>query len=581
VIGEVIRFLHFDFRQHYFDMPETPVMFLAAAAWSLVYGVAWIFGIAPHGSGIEDFTYRHLPLLFEMVRAWTFVAGLVAIVLVYLLASKLTNRAGACVAALLFAMCPIYAWTESTIRPEPGAVCLFIGAIFCMLRALERGAASGWNIEARWIFASGALAGLAGAMRFHSITASLPLLLMIAVSSSWPAPKYPEGWSTFPTRITAFAFAAALAAMGAIKAGLPLKTSAGKAMIEWWPKAFDAMFTMCFGAAMLIAAIWALGRIRATAWIAERAFHPRVFLTIGATIAGVLAGTPTVLWRPRGFFDSIQMYTTAYVDVDRMSWPVARHLAWIFSFYLKAMADDKLSLTLIGAGAALILIRRDRRMLPFLITAALFFISRPLNTAPWPHQMILWLPLTAIVAGYGVAAVYDAWKAYAIRDLAVAALLLAMLATMHRGPALTAAEVQADERRMASIAQATDWIHRNTEPGAAVAVSFYCFNSDVFLEWMRIVQTAVPAWTADGRRYVIWWGKHSQIKDLRGYACATPADVDNIKRKTDLLTPGEGSDPFSDPGFKRVQAFGRDASEVDVFRFDFSGEGALANERSR
>jgi len=36
VIGEIIRFLHLDFRQHYFDMPETPVMFLAAAAWALL-----------------------------------------------------------------------------------------------------------------------------------------------------------------------------------------------------------------------------------------------------------------------------------------------------------------------------------------------------------------------------------------------------------------------------------------------------------------------------------------------------------------------------------------------------------------
>ncbi len=97
------------------------------------------------------------------------------------------------------------------------------------------------------------------------------------------------------------------------------------------------------------------------------------------------------------------MYTTSYVDVERMTRPLARRMAWLFGFYMRGIAADWLSLSLIAAGAILIVIRRDRRLMPFLIGVFLFFVSRPLNTAPFPHQMVPWMPLFAVVAGYGPA----------------------------------------------------------------------------------------------------------------------------------------------------------------------------------
>jgi hypothetical protein len=112
-------------------------------------------------------------------------------------------------------------------------------------------------------------------------------------------------------------------------------------------------------------------------------------------------------------------------------------------------------------------------------------------------------------------------------------------------------------------------MHKNAEPDSTIAISYYCFNSDVFFSWMRFLDVPLTP-SADGRRYLIWWGEHSALKGQRGYACATPRDVDVIKRKLDLRTPGEGSDPFRDAGFERVAVFGAEANEVDVFRFQFS-----------
>jgi hypothetical protein len=544
VIGEIIRFLHLDFRQHYFDMPDTPLMFASAAVWGAIYA------IAGHGAGIDAFTLQHLQALFGMVRAASFLTGLLAIVLVFLLASKLTNLAGGCVAAMVLAMCPSYAWTESTIRPEPPVVCLFILAIF----ALQR----------RWIFASGLLAGLAAALRFHSITATLPVLTMMLL---WE-PAAPSAGSHYARRIWAAAFGIAVAGTIGIGTGILPGTGAGKMLVSWWPKAFDAFFVLCAMAAALIFVSWAFQFSSRTKWLSERILHPRVLVLLGGAVLGVLAGTPTILWRPQNFFASIQMYTTTYTDVERMAWPVARHVAWLFGFYMKAVAADWLTLPLIAAGVVLIVIRRDRRLLPFLIGALLFFVSRPLDIAPWPHQMLPWLPLFAIVAGYAPALAWDGLSRIRWRPVVLAGLLVAMALVMEWGPRSNAADVQADEQRMHSIALATDWMHKNAEPDSTIVISYYCFNSDVFNSWMRFLDVPLTP-SADGRRYLIWWGEHSALKGQRGYACATPLDVDAIKRKLDLRTPGEGSDPFTDPGFARVAVFGSDASEVDVFRFDF------------
>jgi len=571
IAGEIIRFLHLDFQQHYFDLPETPLMFACAALWRIVYAGAWITGIAPRSAGIDDFTFHHLPLLIGIARASSLVAGLIGIILVYLLASRLTNAAGGCVAAMITAMCPIYAWSQSTIRPEPAVVCLLILAVFSLERALTR--ARDAREEARWIFSSGLLAGLAAAMRFHSITATLPMLALILVSSGGNPPEYPGQMRHYWRRTLAFTFAGAVAAIAAIRSGILPRSPAGRALLAWWPKALDDFAILLALGAALIFTVWVLARWQRTAWIGERILHPRMGVLLAGSIAGAVAGTPTILWRQQNFFESIQMYTTSYTDVERMGWPLAKHFAWLFEYYLKAIAPDPLSTALLAAGAAVILLRRDRRLLPFLLTGALFFVARPISILPFPHQMLPWLPVFAIIAGSAAAAAFDGLgrlrHASVVRPAAFAALLIAMASTMKLGPRVTALDARKDELRMQSIAQATDWIHRNAEPDSAVAISYYCFNSDVFFTWMKFLDVPFHA-SADTRTYMIWWGERSVLRGLHGYACATPLDVDNIKRKLDLRSPGEGSDPFTDAGFERAAMFGRGASEVDVFRFDFS-----------
>ncbi len=320
-------------------------------------------------------------------------------------------------------------------------------------------------------------------------------------------------------------------------------------------------FTLGAIAAALIVAIWALQFSRRTAWLYERILQPRVFILLAGSIAGVLAGAPTILWRAQSFFESIQMYTTSYVDVERMTWPVARHMAWLFDFYMRGVATDWLSLSLIALGAALIVIRRDRRLMPFLIGALLFFVSRPLNTAPFQHQMVPWMPLFAVVAGYGPALAYQSLDRVrhsgVLRAAALAGLLIAMACVMEWGPRTTAGKADQDEQRMSSIALATDWIHGHAEPDAAVAISYYCFNSDVFFTWIRFLDVPQPP-SVDPRRYLAT--RWASIPALKVASKPTPARLratsitlnaswiweSPVKDRTRFTTPVSSAQPLSE-----------------------------------
>ena len=143
----------------------------------------------------------------------------------------------------------------------------------------------------------------------------------------------------------ALAFAVAILGMIGIRTGILPATGAGKMLVTWWPKAFDVFFVLCAIAAALIFVIWALRFSTRAKWISERILHPRVLVLLSG--AALRASWPER--RPsyggRNFFESIQMYTTSYIDVERMSWPVARHMAWLFGFYMKAIATDWLTLS--------------------------------------------------------------------------------------------------------------------------------------------------------------------------------------------------------------------------------------------
>ena len=112
------------------------------------------------------------------------------------------------------------------------------------------------------------------------------------------------------------------------------------------------------------------------------------------------------------------------------------------------------------------------------------------------------------------------------------------------------------------------WIKQNTQPKGTVAICYFCLNPDAFYAIVRSLEAPVPLTVFDGREYLMWRGDRSALRGKTGYACATPADVVSMTSNLDVQSFGEGTDPYSDPGFQRVVTFGAGPDEVDRFHFD-------------
>ena len=181
IAGEVIRFLNLDLHQRFFDMPGTPFMMLSAVLWALFYPLQTWFRPDSYSPDILAFTFHHLDWFFTLLRSGTifFYAG--SLVVLFPVARRVLNRAGAFVACLLLMMSSNYADYSSFCRVESMAIFLALSALLVVYRALEKspnrlGARPSWRAP---MLLAGVLVGVSAATRLHSIAASMPLLLLI------------------------------------------------------------------------------------------------------------------------------------------------------------------------------------------------------------------------------------------------------------------------------------------------------------------------------------------------------------------------------------------------------------------
>ena len=573
-VAEVIRFLNHDFRQQFFDIPGTPFMFLSAALWTLVYHSQSSLGLVPPEMGLQHFTFHHLPALFTMMRGITLFFYLCSIILLFILAAKLTNWAGGCVASLILLVSPTYSYYSSFIRTESLTVCLILVAILCLLRGVrELTDSRRLAHNSIPIILAGFCAGLAAASRFHSVTASLPVLFLLLICYVKHSPAYPRWLHLSWKYIFACGFvvccAAALATYSGYLPSIPLNQNASS-----WHPTLSNVYPLLILSVPVYLITWTLVKLPIANSLFDRFLPPTVFLLLFGVLFGFFLGTPTLLWQYRYFFESIQMYNNDYIDQTRANWSLIKNFLWYLHHYFVVIAPDYLSLFLIIIGGLLILVARDRYLVPFLVTGLLFFVSKPINLLPLPHHVIAWLPFWAIVAAYPVAKTYDATRNrhrsevfLALGSLTVVIAFLVFNTTIAlRSVALKTAQ---NEERMTSIASATEWIKKNTEPNATIVISYFCFNPDTFFVWLRDTAVTVPSNVLDGREYIVWWGKRSALEGLQGYACVSPSDRDAIKFRLDLASPGEGTDPYTDNEFRRLQTYGHGESQIDIFWFDF------------
>ena len=571
--AEVIRFLNLDLHQRVFDMPGTPFAMLSAVLWALFYPFQTWFNPDPSSSGIIAFTYHHLDWFFTLLRSCTIFFYAASLVLLFLVARRVLNRAGACLACLLVMMSPTYADYSSFCRVESMAISLALCALLVTYRALEKhpdrlGARPSWRDP---MLLAGLLLGISAAARLHSIAASMPLLLLILlfderVKRRQQYPRWIRSASIYV---------------------LPSMFVAGS-LCYWWaskriapdlPRA-ASMLTKA-GMALAVAPIAAamLYRIAKARPLLLRVASPEAIKIAMGCAGGFLLTNFTAIPQYRFFLGSMDEYSRSYIDWQRTTWPLWINIRWYLGSYLKVFAPDTVLMILLPASILWIVLSRNQRLLPYLFAFLVFFVSKPLNLKALPHHTLPWLPYFAVLCAFPVAEIYSILVRRAVNrpnwrlaaPCAATLLFAAIALQLTNGPRQVANAARFSQEGLQHVSQATDWIKVNTPVDTNVAVSYFCFNPDIFYVWLQELGVPVPASEFDGRRYIVWWGKRDQLQGLAGYACGTGGGKAELvaTNKLSIADPNAMVDVYHDPAFQRVASFGNDLNAVDLFRFDF------------
>lgn len=571
IAGEVIRFLNRDIHQRFFDMPGTPLMMLSAALWALFYQLETWFRPDYFSPDVIAFTFNHLAWFFTLLRSCTILFYAGSLVLLFPVARRVLNHAGALVACLVLMMSPNYAVYSSFCRVESMAIFLALCALLVTYRALENhpdrlGARPSWRDP---MILAGVLAGVSAAARLHSVTASIPLLVLILLFDERVRRRqqYPR-W----TRSLAVCLS-------------PLMFLAGS-VCYWWARSrvaagsphAAALLTKA-GIALAVAPVAAalLYRIEKVRPVLVRVASPEAIKIGMGCLGGFLLAGFTVIPQYRFFLDSMERYSGSYIDWQRTTWPLWTNIRWYIGFYLKTFAPDTVLMILLLTSVIWIVVSRNRRLLPYLFAVIVFFVSRPLNLIAAAHHVLPWLPYAAILCAFPVAEIYSTLvrrgaihPKWLLAASGVAAVLFAAIALqLTNGPRHAAAEAQYSQRRLQHISEATAWIKLHTPRDSTVAVSYLCFNPEIFYLTLQTMELPWPVSEFDGRNYFVWWGKRDQLQGLAGYACGAAGALTGLANNLAITDPKAVVDVYHDAAFQRVASFGNDLNAIDLFRFDF------------
>lgn len=555
LIADVIRFSDLDFRQGFFDMPGTPLMLLGAFEWRLYYFFAGLAHSA--GAGLNLFTFQHLQSLFTLMRVDNLVFFILSALLLFRIVYKAANEYAGAAAALLLLMNAAYEGTVPLLRVEPIAMCFMLAAIL-VLSEFKSPVSSFW---------AGVLCGLGAACRLHSITASLPLLVLLLI---FGARASGNEYSRAFARVAAWLAAGALLGSFLALYWFGFRHTALRAA---FPFAFALLAKASLAAAFCIAALGGACLFPKTRRYVLRIVTPDVIRLLSGFALGLLFGMPTALRRYDAFLDSVNFYSSAgYAD------PVVAHLPWsgkvtsLFGFYSPLIFPDTAAMILFAAGTGLILILpRFRRLAPYWIVAGAFFVSKPLDLVRAAHHVALWIPFYAIVCAVPFAALADlqAGKNGLARYVAIPAAILALFWLRFELPDSSdnlRATMAEHLERTRNIESADAWISSQSGKDATVMIAFYCFDSEIFYAWFRGSGIKVPPLDAVGPRQQVWWGNRSALQGRSGLACLCEQDLPAMKVRRQL---GQGLDPLRDPRFHLLQSFGQGLNQIDVLQFDF------------
>jgi Dolichyl-phosphate-mannose-protein mannosyltransferase len=582
-VQEVLRFTGLDFRQQFFDIPGTPLMFLTAGLWTLMYWSLRLLRDPSTGVGLTEFSFQHIQTLFVFLRVLVLFINLASIVLLYALGKRLLGEVGGLVAALLLTFSWVYSQSGWYIRIEPLAVLLVVATFHFWISARQSG-------RYRYYLLAGLCAGLSMAVRFPVIVATVTVLCADGVLRRAPRTGKPQPRRS-PWLLPALAVPPMIGAavVLALRAGYVQPSLLTDTMllsvdghVTAYPRSTKLVGSLWLGVGLLAAVVLVaelVGRWRRRG-VGQLVDTPPLLVCLGVPL-GFLMGTPTVLWSGRYLLRSIELF------VERNAYGVTGRgfvadFADMVALYWNGVARTPDEVALLIAGIVLALVLRTRVLWPLLIGASIGILSQwgKLQTE---RHLLAWFPYFYLIMAYpaavGAGLLQRLTGNVTGKLLSLGAALAIVLPFHGWMPGIAAKESSLTHIARSGLqSQVNEWLLANTDPGAIIFhVCCDTFNDQVIFDWMAQNGLSIPTSVRNGRNDRAWFGdKQSLLNVKSGYCIISrsnfkPQYIDYYSK----MSPDRVVDPTTDRHFTLRAAFpSQDYTPLEIYQFSF-GDGAL------
>lgn len=596
-IQEILRFVELDFRQQFFDIPGTPLMFLGTFLWSIYYWFSVLVGYSHSSEGIRYFSFEHMQSLYLLMRILSYCFYILSIVLTFLITRRLSNAVGGLVAASLLSLSPIYGLSMLYLRIESISLALVLLSVWCVLTALEFRSYKAY-------FFSGTFAGLAMAARFPSGMAILPVLF--AYCAIFPQvfllKKQRASNKLFSIAIVFFLLCA-----GSISLLFRFKLLGRSIFTDTllltadgiYPKATSTiqnLWMFLFLAAALVALLAALPTTRL---FLKKLIHSSFITVCFGFVVGMLIGVPTILWSGNYFLAAVENFSIR----NNLGQSFINNLFDVIKLFLFGLGEwwkvgflpptDLLHSTEIGVvytylhalllvtGLVAILKTRNRSFYPILMGAILGILCQYGKLQTTRH-LTAWLPYFLMIMALPVALLYEKCEAtfknkkqiYRLFSLATVVIIFT---TTYKVQVSSLQIIRGHfQEKTVLLPEADKWLNEHTQ--ASDKVFHTCcepINEETIFDWMQRNGVEIPKGIKKSNQAVIWFGDKEPLTQVKkGYIVISTKTfpgqyVDYYKK----MRPESLTDPFTDSHFsleKVIDPSLKTGTTYQIYRFDFT-----------
>jgi len=587
-IQEILRFVTFDFRQEFFDIPGTPLMMIGTFLWSVYYWVCAFFGHPDTVQGIRYFSFKNIQELYLLMRGLSYLFYVLSILLTYFIAHRLTNRVGGLVAALLLSLSPIYCQTTWHLRIEPISLALVLLAVSLILLALER---QSYGLY----FFSGVMAGLAMAARYPSVLAGIPVLLFYCA-------LYPHIFTNRkPRRVNLISFVGILLLIligGMQSLLIKVKLLQRNFLTDIFLITTEVPYPKATGAIqklwLLLFTIVAIALVIFYVFPKTRHFLQKLIYSSSVTVSagfltGIVLGLPTIFWSGNYFLSALEAFSTR----NQVSQPLMDNFFNVLYFFIFGALNMGSSTSLppdVGIlytrwdGILLVIglfviVAQRRKMFYPVVAGAILGVVVQYGKLQTTRHIIAWLPYFLLIIALPLSVLYD--KPQSVlknRKWFYPSFVLCLCAFIF----ITSYKIQFEtlnqikliyQEKIGMINEMDKWLEGNLTTNEKVFhVCCDPVNQEAILSWMQASGVKVPEGIKKSDQAIIWFGdKEPLVAVGKGYiAIGTNSFkipyIDYYKK----LRPQSATDPFNDSHFKlKKQIDGDRGNSFRIYSFDF------------